>query len=257
MNIYNEILKIEQGSKKAALCTITETKGSTPRKAASKMIVFEDSSIIGTVGGGGLEFEVIKNAVGVIKSQKTKVVRLKLAKDLQMSCGGYAEIFIEPIVNRIKLYIFGAGHIGRLTAKYAADLDFNVFIIDERPNIFSEFDTEGYTLINKNHNDAFQELIFDTHTFIASITHQHGYDKQVVEYCITQPNSYIGAIASTAKAATIKRKITEAGKVNPELLMDVDWPMGINIKCQTPEEITISIVAKLIDVRSNLLNSEN
>ncbi len=251
-HIFEELAKIENSSKRAALCIITETKGSTPRKATSKMIVFEDQTIKGTVGGGQLEYQVIMQALEAIEKKESRVARLMLKKDLKMSCGGYAEIYIEPIVNKIKLFIFGAGHIGRLTAKYAHELNFNVIIIDERPEIFDEFDTQNYTIINKNHNEAFADLSIDSSSFVASITHHHGYDKQVVEYFAEQNIAYLGVIASQSKIRTIKKKIIEDGKVKSTSLEKVDWPMGIAIKCQTPEEITISIIAKLIDERGKL-----
>src|SRR5436305_2008526 len=130
--IYTRIAEIENGNQKAALCIIISTKGSTPRKTGAKMIVTTDKRYFGTLGGGSLEMKVIEQALDVIHSQKATVFRHNLVSELGMCCGGTVDIYIEPVVNRKKLYIFGAGHIGKALAGFASVLDFNVFLIDER-----------------------------------------------------------------------------------------------------------------------------
>ena len=250
--IYHKIIETENSDNQAALCIVTQTKGSTPRKAGSKMLVFENKNIVGTIGGGSLENEVIENAIEVIKSRKPQIVKLKLEQDLNMSCGGYVEVFIEPIVNKMKLFIFGAGHIGRIVAQMAYNADFRVFLIDERIEIFNEFENQNYTLIKKNHNLAFSELKFDSSAFICSISHKHGYDKEIVEYCANQTFAYLGMIGSKRKIAKISSEFLEKNTVSQELINKIDWPMGVQINCETPYEIAISIVAKLIDERGKI-----
>src|SRR3970040_79436 len=115
-SINEEILSAERGNKKAALCLIISARGSTPREAGSKMLVYEDSSIFGSIGGGDLEKKVISNALEVLKDVSTWIFKLDLLHQHGMCCGGYLEIYIEPIMKKSRLYIFGAGHIGKAVA---------------------------------------------------------------------------------------------------------------------------------------------
>jgi len=252
--IYSIIAEIENSTQKAALCLIVNTKGSTPRKMGAKMVVLENGKIFGTIGGGTLEMKVIEDALTVIENKKAVTFSHALVHDHGMCCGGTVEIFIEPIMNRKKLYIFGAGHIGKSLSKFAKELDFNVSLIDERDDAFNGWDAKGYNIIHKKHKRAFKELTFDENTFTTVITHSHAYDREIIAHCAKQPHAYLGMIGSLRKVE-IAKKTFRAGKILTEIEMkDIDWPMGVAINVQTPEEIAISILAKLIDVRSKLYN---
>lgn len=248
------------------LCVIVSTKGSTPRKTAAKMLVVETGKIYGSIGGGALEKTVIEQALGVIKTQKPSIFTHVLVQELGMCCGGSVDIYIEPIVNKIKLYIFGAGHIGKALATLAHQLGFMVTVIDERLEFIKELELiisfpspkgegkgEGIKTINLYHHSAFQELVFDDQTFVAVITHNHAYDREIVAYCAKQPHSYLGMIGSKRKVEVAKKMFREGSILTEADMQHIDWPMGLPIKVQTPEEIAVAILAKLIDVRSSLL----
>ena len=116
--LYDIIPEIQKSSENAAVCIIVNTKGSTPRKAGAKMIVYENGKLFGTIGGGDLEKKVIENAQTIIASKEPKLFRHDLLHQHGMCCGGTVEIFIEPIMKKNKLYIFGAGHTGQALAKF-------------------------------------------------------------------------------------------------------------------------------------------
>ncbi len=253
-NIYQKITDCEQTGKIAAACIIIKTNGSTPRKAGSKMIVYPDGATIGSVGGGSLELQVIRDAQKVIENGQPASFDHNLTRDHKMSCGGTVQIFIEPVGIKFRLYIFGAGHIGSKLAEMAQRFDFLITLIDERPEIISQIQLDGIKKINKNHKDAFAELVFDERTFIASLSHLHEYDREIVAYCAKQPRAYLGMIGSNRKIAKARLLFTEKKLLSEKELETIDWPMGIPIECQTPDEIVISILAKIIDVRGKLIN---
>jgi len=250
--MYSEIVSAEKSNTRVALCLITATKGSTPRKVASKMLVFEDGSIKGTIGGGSLENQVIKDALEVLKTGVSQTFSHQLLKDFKMGCGGSVEIYIEAIEPKKRLYIFGAGHIGRVLARLAQQLDFRVTVIDERKGIFDNWATEGMETINLNHEKAFQQLDFKSNSFIAAISHLHGYDRDIVAHCAKQAHAYLGMIGSKRKIESAKQVFRKKKLLSEDEMNAIDWPMGIPIACQTPEEIAVSILAKLIDVRQKL-----
>lgn len=251
-SIHQIAAEFEHSGIRAALCTIIETKGSTPRKPGAKMIVKEDGFLYGTIGGGALEMQVVKDALDVIQSKKSRIFEHALVHDHGMCCGGVVRIFIEPIMTKKKLFIFGAGHIGKALSYFASQLDFRVTLIDERENVFVGWNTEQIICVNKKHKIAFKDLEFDKNTFVCVITHNHAYDREIVQYCVKKSHSYLGMIGSKRKVE-IAKKIFLTGKLlSDKEIKNIDWPMGIQIKTNTPEEIAIAILAKLIDVRTTM-----
>ena len=214
------------------------------------MLVYQNSSIEGTIGGGALEKKVIEQALEVLKNNEAKVVIHNLVSELAMCCGGTVELFIEPIMNRKKLYIFGAGHIGKTLAKFAPDLDFDVTLIDERYEAFETEELSECVLIKEHHANAIGRLEFDENTFVVILTHNHAYDREILALTSKKPHKYIGMIGSERKVAIAKKNLIASNILNEQSANRIDMPIGIDIEAITPQEIAISIMAKLIDVRN-------
>jgi xanthine dehydrogenase accessory factor len=249
-NLYKKILQIENSNLKAALCTIIRTKGSSPRKTGAKMLVYQSGKIDGTIGGGALEKKVIEQALTVLKNNEAKTVTHNLVSELAMCCGGTVEIFIEPIMNKKQLYIFGAGHIGKSLAKFAIELEFEVTLIDERSEAFDTNDFTACTTINTHHANAIEQLVFSENTFVVILTHNHAYDREILALSSQKPHQYIGMIGSERKVAIAKKNIVASQLLTEEQAASIDMPIGLDIEAITPQEIAISILAKLIDVRN-------
>ncbi len=232
------------------MCIIVDTKGSSPRKAGSKMIVLEDGSGIGTIGGGSLELKVIEDARKVIIQNQPQKFNYDLEDDLSMHCGGTAEVYIEPIVPQLKLFIFGAGHIGKALIKYTSDFGFRVTLIDHREELMEKFKPSGIELICEDYLSAIQKLNFDKDTYIVIVTPKHAFDEEVLAACAKLPFAYLGMIGSKTKVILARKRLLEEKNLTQQELDNVDMPIGIKFNAQTPEEIAISIVAKLIDVKN-------
>lgn len=254
-SIYSKIIEIENSNIKAALCTIVATKGSAPRKAGSKMIIYENGKIDGTIGGGALEKIVIEQSLEVLKNNNPKTVKHNLVSELAMCCGGTVELFIEPIMNKKKLYIFGAGHIGKALAKFSVDLDFNVTLVDERYEAFDDVNIPDLSMLVEHHVTAIEHLKFDEHTFVVILTHNHQYDREILALSSKKKHQYIGMIGSERKVEIARKNMLSSNLMDEAEIENIDMPIGLNIKAITPQEIAVSILAKLIDVRNkNKLN---
>ncbi|MGD9580387.1 MAG: XdhC family protein [Vampirovibrionia bacterium] len=134
-DIYEEIIRIKQEGIPAALATVTTVKGSSPGKEHFKMLVCNDGSIVGTVGGGLLESQVIEKAKEIIKTEKAQQFDFNLSNIGEgasgMLCGGSLTVFIEPIVNHYA-YIFGGGPVGLYLYEVLTMSGFSTIIIDDR-----------------------------------------------------------------------------------------------------------------------------
>jgi len=250
-NIYLEIENILKLHLPSALCIITETNGSTPRKAGSKMIVFANNEIIGTVGGGAIERQIIADAIEVIKQNIPKKSTYKLEADLNMHCGGMMEVYIEPLLQTNNLYIFGAGHVGRALAKFAKNLDFNISFFDWRDINFTLEESEDYKYVKGDYLESIKTAIFDTNTFSVIVTPSHEFDEQILSVLGKKPHAYIGMIGSKRKVEGVKKNLFNSGLYSEEEISRFDMPIGIPITVETPNEIAVSILAKLIDVRNS------
>ena len=123
MDVFEEINRLKREGKRAALATIVNVHGSIPSVMAAKMLVREDGSIVGTVGGGCVEGDVRKEAMEVMKTEKPRTCNFNLDQrpddDTGLVCGGSLQIFIEPVIPSPRVYIFGAGHVGLNVQKVA------------------------------------------------------------------------------------------------------------------------------------------
>lgn len=254
--IYEQILHIIENGEKAVLVTVTEVKGSSPRHSGSKMIVYQDGSIHGTIGGGKIEAQAIKEALAVRQNGSIRKKIYNLTEKDGMLCGGQAEVMFEPIGNEEKLLIFGAGHIGQALAPMAKMIGLQVTILDNREEFATKerFPSIGQ-ILSGEYSDIASQVSFNENTYIVIVTHGHVHDEEVLEYCIRQPFKYIGMIGSRNKSRTVLKHLQDKG-IEQELLNQVYTPIGLNIGAETPAEIAISILSELIAVRRKVVTDQ-
>jgi xanthine dehydrogenase accessory factor len=253
----NLLLKISdyyKDPRSSALCIVTNISGSTPGKAGAKMIVFSDGSIDGTVGGGGIEKHVIAEAINVIKTQTPFFKEYNLQTDLSMTCGGTIGVYIEPISKPSKLYIFGAGHIGKYIAKYAPDMGFETTLIDWRNDIFENPEAIKYVQVCKPYLEAINDISFNSETYCVIVTPNHEMDEEVLAAVGKKDTAYVGLIGSKRKIETLRKLFLQENILTEDELNRVDMPIGIKFKAITPAEIAVSIIAKIIDVKNSKAN---
>ena len=140
-DLFENISDLIKTGETAALAIIIKTKGSTPRKPGAKMIVLKDGKTIGTMGGGDLEKRVIEEAVEAIRQGEPRIASFTLDMEkgkLDMMCGGELDVYIEPILPKEKLIIFGAGHITRVLAPLMQLAGFQVSVVDDSPDLLQK-----------------------------------------------------------------------------------------------------------------------
>jgi len=253
-SIFSKIDELIRSNVPAALCIVVETQGSTPRKAGAKMVVLADGSIFGTIGGGSVEQEVIGKAVKLIGSGRIEKCSFTLDNDLAMECGGSLEVYIEPLDLVQKLIVFGGGHIGKALVKFASEFNFNITVVDSRENIFQDPLFAGCNCINRDYLTVIDELVFDENCYLVIVTSKHAFDEDILIRVARKPHAYLGMIGSKNKVNSLKERVLKENLLTREELEAIDMPIGIKFNAETPQEIAISILAKLIDTRNTLLN---
>jgi len=243
--VIQSLIEIQEQKMAAVLCIITETLGSTPRKAGSKMLVLPDGSIKGSVGGGSFEHQVIEEALKMMHRHQIKTVQYDLGIDLGMQCGGHIKVYFETINISPRLIIFGAGHIGEILSKMAMPFGFEVMLVDNRDEL-KDKNWAGATFVAKDFTKACQEIDFREDDFVVVTTYKHEYDQEIVAYISSQPHAYLGMMASRRKAALAQKKWKELG-IRQENIDKIFSPIGLSMQCETPQEIALSILAQLVD----------
>src|SRR5207248_6206594 len=134
MDIYDEIVRLRRLGQKAASATIVQVRGTIPSYESAKLLVREDGSMIGTIGGGCVEAEVWNAAREVIETEKPKHMSFNLGQDAAydngLICGGQLDVFVEPVLPVPAAFIFGAGHISKSLAQVASLAGFAAIVVD-------------------------------------------------------------------------------------------------------------------------------
>ncbi len=237
-----------------ALLTVVEAKGSTPREVGTKMLVNKNGLVTGTIGGGMTEAKVIEEAKQALREGKGKLLTYRLTKeqaalDEGAICGGEMKFFIDILQPKEGVLIFGAGHIATCVSKLAKTVGFKVTIIDDREE-FANKDRfpEADEIVTEDIERALTHIKINPSTYIVIVTRGHLQDQEVLASVIKSKAAYLGMIGSRKKNATVFQHLEEQG-ISQEELDKVHAPIGIDIKAQTPEEIAVSIIAEIIQVK--------
>src|SRR5580698_5992480 len=162
MDLFEEVIRLRRSGKRGALATIVHTNGSIPSFESSRMLVREDGSIMGTIGGGCVEAEVWAAAKEVLKAEAPRKMIFNLnneaSYDNGLICGGTLEVFVEPILPQPALTIFGGGHISTALAQAAHTAGFSVSVVDNREQFANRERFPMAREIYASFEDAFEKL---------------------------------------------------------------------------------------------------
>jgi xanthine dehydrogenase accessory factor len=253
VDIYEEIVKLRQEGRRGAVATIVNVRGSIPSFETAKMLVRDDGSIAGTIGGGCVEAEVWQAARAVMESEKPRSLTFNLNQnpkyDTGLVCGGTLDIFIEPILPPALLYIFGAGHVSANLYSVARAAGFEVSVVDDR-EAYANRDRfpEAKEVIAEDFERAMALITPNESSYIVIVTRGHRDDMRVLRWAVQTQARYIGMIGSKRKTISIFRELTNEG-LSAKLFERVHAPVGLDIGAITPEEIAVAITAELIAVR--------
>ena len=253
MDIYEQIVKLREEGRRGAVATIVNVRGSIPSFKTAKMLVRDDGSIVGTIGGGCVEAEVWQAAREVMESEKPRTLTFNLNQDPKydtgLVCGGTLDIFIEPVLPPASLYIFGAGHVSVNLYKVARDAGFDVTVVDDREAYANrERFPEAKEVIAEDFEQAIAHLTPNESAYIVIVTRGHRDDMRVLRWAVQTQARYIGMIGSKRKTIAIFRELTKEG-IPAHLFERVHAPVGLDIGAVTPEEIAVAITAELIAIR--------
>ncbi len=253
MDVFDELVRLRRLGQKCALATIVDVRGSIPSYESAKLLVRQDGSMVGTVGGGCVEAEVWTAAREAIETGQPKRLTFNLGQDAAydngLICGGQLDIFVEPVFPQPGAFIFGAGHISKSLARIAGLAGFSITVVDDRESFASRerFPDAGQVLAGP-YEEVCAKLEVNETSYLIIVTRGHRDDMRVLRWAVGTPARYIAMIGSKRKVISTVKELEKEG-LPREAFERLHAPMGLEIGAVTPEEIAVSVVAEMIAVR--------
>jgi xanthine dehydrogenase accessory factor len=248
---FSKVEQLRAGRIAFVSVILVHSKGHAPQDPAAKMLVTADGLTEGTVGGGKIEAFAIRFAQEMLLSRAAPVLKTwNLQTEIGMSCGGEVSLFFEPAFTRgWSVTVFGAGHVAQAVARLLINLDCSTTFIDPRPEWIAKLPESPRLKKIMHAHPAQAAAQIPAQSQILVMTQGHSSDFPILKtILLARTPTYIGAIGSDVKARKMKKELLEAG-VSAERLAQLNCPVGLTLGDNSPEEIAISIVAQLIQVR--------
>lgn len=251
--VYQALAALESDNQAGALCMVVRSQGSTPRHTGSKMLVYPNGTIVGTVGGGEMENRVIQAALEAIKDGSPRLLEYSMADPQRGDpgvCGGQLEVYVEPVLPKPTLVVIGSGHVGKAVVHLAKWLGFYVVVNDDRPDFATpEFAPGADLYLPCPMAELPAQLEITPWTYLVLTTRGVNVDILGLPVLLDSPAAYIGVIGSQRRWTTARKQMVEMG-VAEEKLKAVHSPMGLELNAETPEEIAVSIMAEVLMLRN-------
>jgi len=248
LEIYQEIRRIKQGKGAAFLATLVSLDGDHPAEENSKTLIKSSGEKVGSLlNDTGLDRKVHLEAETLWKEKRTEVLVFQSLE--KGSSWRKAEVLLEPVLSESTVYLFGAGHVSQQIAPLAKSVQFKVVVIDDREMFANrERFPEADEIVVSEFETCFERLPIEGSSYIVIVTRGHLFDGFVLEQAVKTEARYVGMIGSKKKILILYKELMKKG-VSKETLDRVYAPIGLDIHSETPEEIAVSIVAQLIQVR--------
>ncbi len=250
MEIYEEIIRLKGEGRQCALATIVQSIGSSPQREGAKMLVRDDGTILGTLGGGCIEAEVKQASLMAIQNGSPSTVPFNLTeKHGGLVCGGKILVYIEPVISEPQLVILGAGHVGKALSTIARFAGFHVTVVDDREEYANRKNIpHAQDVIVHEFDRVFSAVKSSKDTYIVIATRGHNHDLDALKAALNTDARYIGLLGSRRKKSLLFKTLRDEG-CSEEAVSRVITPVGLPIGSVTPEEISISIMAQIVAYR--------
>ncbi len=261
--LHQALHQIEAG-RKVAICHILEIQGSVPCRPGWKKLITDDETTFGNLGGGAFEAQVIADALQQLQGTSTGIrdryyftEKAKQGLATGMSCGGYAEVWIEVMCASPVLVVCGGGPVGQALAVHGSLCGFEVLVADDRAE-FADPELHPNAQVVVVQSD-YQNLKLDRFEsrdlYVCVVSRAWDVDAAALRSVLEQERKnlrYLGLMGSRRKIAKVKEHLADLGPG----VESIRAPIGLAIGGQTPAEIAVSIVAELIQVRYQPTDSE-
>jgi xanthine dehydrogenase accessory factor len=239
--------------------TVVRALPPTSGKPGDKAIIHADGRISGWIGGGCAQPVVVKEALKALADRRPKLVRISPSEndpeegivDYTMTChsGGALDIYLEPITPKPRILILGRSPVAQILAQLGSTIGYGITIVAAEAAGGEVADIERITASDF----SLAGVKITPETFVVVSTQGEG-DEEALEHAVNSNANYIAFVASKTKAAKVLEFLKERG-VSAEKIGRVRAPAGLNIGATSPEEISVSILAEIVQLRASAANA--
>lgn len=247
VSVLRELVEALEARTPVVSATVVDTSRSVPRRPGSKMLVFGDGTISGSIGGGEMEARVIAEALGALADRRTRRLSYTLLEPATGDpgvCGGEVELYLEPHMPPTTLFVIGLGHVGRAVVELAAWTGFEVVAWDDRPELATDL-PDARQLMSDSFAEAIAAFAPDAFTHAVMVTRNAALDAELLPLLLSTPVASVGLMGSRRRWDTTRAALEAAG-VPAEDIARVRTPVGLEIAAETPREIAVSILAEVV-----------
>jgi len=238
-----------EAGESVVLATIVSARGSVPRNAGTKMLIYPNGRLVGTIGGGAMEALVCQEAQAVCQSCQPKLLPYTLVDPGRGDpgvCGGEVQIYLEPYIPAAILLVIGGGHVGQAVCQLAKWLGFRVAITDDRP----EFAQPGHipdanVYLPYPFAEALNHFAITPQTYVVAVTRNMMLDREILPHLVNTPAAYIGLIGSQRRWTETQKLLRQDGMTQADITR-IHSPIGLELEAETPAEIALSIMAEVV-----------
>ncbi|MEM3409893.1 MAG: XdhC/CoxI family protein [Nitrososphaerota archaeon] len=257
LDIYKALIEEHKNGRSVVLATIVKKTGSAPRDVGARILVREDGSFIGTLGGGSFEMMVWRDALGALREGKPTLKKYVFRREgvgevveTGLICGGEVEVFMDVLKPMPKIVLIGAGHLAQTVSKIAVFLGYKIAIVDVNPEFASKerFPDAEELIISKDLEDWVEKIHITSKDVVLIVYGGVEEDYKALRASLRTNAKYIGLLGSKRKCAEFLKRLKEEGYRVGDLKERLYMPVGIDIGADTPEEIAVAIMAEIVKV---------
>ena len=248
--LFDEMMQARKERRAHSIVTIAAAKGSVPRQAGSKMLVYPDGRISGTIGGGKFESLVLADTLAMPRKSapllKTYPLHEASVDSFGAVCGGEVTVLIEPQLPPPALTLVGAGHCSRALAQLARTCGWHVTVLDDRADQLTAF--PAHDILTDSAPAFIAAKSWQDDDALVLVSRSYQIDRDALATALRHRTmGYLGMIGSQRKVRLVLTDLLSDGFTTADL-KDLRAPLGLDLGADHPDEIAVSIFAEILTV---------
>jgi len=248
--LLRELLAARERREPCVLATVAAVRGSVPREAGAKALIFADGRIIGTVGGGKFEAIAVADALAALKTKQPVLKTYPLHEESPQSfgaiCGGEVTLLLEPQALREAIVVVGAGHCGQAICKMARECGWHVTALDDRAGLVTACD--AHVRQAGSPADFIAAHPWRPDEALVLVSRNFQLDRDALAAALAHPGAgYVGMIGSARKVRRVFDELRAQG-IPDEKFKNIHAPIGLDLGADSPAEIAVSVLGEVMRV---------